>query len=246
MKRNPVNKSESKAFCDKHVPAEWRRENDVQRATAEAQAFYRRTMRGRLWADGHQAAITTTPVPVLADSAAAGQSISVVPRLHLTMGGNKRKANQQPKTAWRLPSGAPVVPHILYNSVEASLQRFGIRKRKEYVADACKYWTLKREARRGAALLKRLQLQMEIFTSMEVTRRNYVAMGASGRVRLQRRIDFATSLIQDLERLRLLCDEVKKREKEKLKDVELLKDVVDIVYFPISALLWPILERAQR
>jgi len=39
-----------------------------------------------------------------------------------------------------------------------------------------KYWTLKREARRGAALLKRLQLQLETFSSMEMTRRDYVAM----------------------------------------------------------------------
>ena len=158
---------------------------------------------------------------------------------------SKRKRNQPPKIVWKLPSGAPVIPQALYNSVESSLQRFMIRKRKEFAAEACKYWTLKRESRRGAALLKRLQLQMETFTSMEITRRNFVGMGAAGRVRLQRRIDFAEQLRLDVEKLRTLCNNIKEREQEKLKNAYMLKDIVDTVYFPIAPLLWPILDKAQ-
>ncbi len=59
------------------------------------------------------------------------------------------------------------------------LIKFNVRKRKEFVQEACKYWTLKREARRGAALLKRLQLQMEAFSSMEITRSNFRWYGRS-------------------------------------------------------------------
>ena len=166
-------------------------------------------------------------------------------RVYDSHNGEKRNRNQPAKVIWRLPSGAPVIPAAVYNSVESSLQRFTIRKRKEYAAEACKYWTLKREARRGAALLKRLQLQMETFTSMEITRRNYVGMGAAGKVRLQRRIDFAKKLQEDVAKLRGLGEEIKKREEEKLKDAEMLKDVIDTVYFPLTPLLWPILDRAQ-
>jgi NuA3 HAT complex component NTO1 len=119
-----------------------------------------------------------------------------------------------------------------------------VRKKKEYVAEVCKYWTLKREARRGAALLKRLQLQMDSFSSFEVTRRNYQAQGAAGRARLERRIQFAEHLSRDLERIREICDLVKQRELEKLKDAAILKEIVDIVYFPIPPLLWPILDKA--
>ena len=237
-----------KAYCDRHVPSEWRRENDVDAATADAQAFYHHTMRGRLWADSQQSALAYVPSqPALPYDAGMGASQPPVPRINLAMGNsNKRKRNQPSKPLWKLPSGAPVIPHVVYNSVESSLQRFMIRKRKEYAAEACKYWTLKREARRGAALLKRLQLQMETFSSMEITRRNFAGMGAAGRTRLQRRIDFATKLLEDVEKLRILCDEVKKREREKLKGAEMLRDVVDAVYFPIVPLLWPILERAQK
>jgi NuA3 HAT complex component NTO1 len=239
-----------KAFCDKHVPAEWRRENDVEAATADAQAYYRHTMKGRLWADSQQSALSyvAPPAPPAAIEINRDQSQVGPARVNLTMSGNKRKRPTQPaKTSlWKLPSGAPVIPQVVYNSVESSLQRFMIRKRKEYAAEACKYWTLKREARRGAALLKRLQLQMETFSSMEITRRNFAGMGAAGRSRLQRRIDFAKYLLEDVEKLRILADEVKKREREKLKMTAMLRQVVDSLYFPIAPLLWPILQKAQQ
>src|ERR1700728_3270375 len=40
-----------KAFCDKHCPSDYTKENDVARATREARIFYKKTMRGRMWAD---------------------------------------------------------------------------------------------------------------------------------------------------------------------------------------------------
>jgi NuA3 HAT complex component NTO1 len=160
-------------------------------------------------------------------------------------GSNKRKRGQ-PAKSWRLPSGAPVVPQAVYHNVENALIKFNVRKRKEFVQEACKYWTLKREARRGAALLKRLQLQMEAFSSMEITRRNFAGMGAVGRPRLQRRIEFAERLEDDMEQIRVLCENVKQREAEKLKDVMILKDILDCVYFPIPHILTPILDRAVK
>ncbi|KAL8666714.1 MAG: hypothetical protein Q9202_001252 [Teloschistes flavicans] len=234
-------------FCDgcdlavhQECYVEWRRENDVDAATADAMEYYHYTMRGRIWADSQQAALSmgvTAPDPELDVSTTKVNLILNPP--------GKKKRNAPPKTVWRLPSGAPVIPQVLYDSVENSLGRFSIRRRKEFAAEACKYWTLKREARRGAALLKRLQLQMETFTSMEITRRNFVGMGAAGRVRLQRRIDFAEQLQGDVEQLKTLCEEIRRREQQKLQDAEMLRDIIDTVYFPIAPLLWPIIERAQ-
>ncbi|GLA03432.1 nuA3 HAT complex component nto1 [Aspergillus niger] len=235
-----------KAFCDKHVPPEWRREHGTDVATAEAIEYYRTTMQGRRWGDSQAAALSLEPThPLGCDHGDEDGYRTHTPRITLTVGGNKRKRPTVPKTIWKLPSGAPVIPQVVLNSVVASLQRFGVRQRKQYAEDACKYWTLKREARRGAALLKRLQLQLETFSSMEMTRRDYVAMGVPGSKRLQRRIEFGERLYHDLDRLRMLCDEVKNREREKLKDVETLKTIVDTVYFPIFPLLWPIFEKAQ-
>ncbi|KAJ5908043.1 Zinc finger PHD-type [Penicillium taxi] len=227
-----------KAFCDKHVPPDWRLEHGTDAATADAIEFYRNTMMGRRWGDSQAAALSLGP-PHAEDGE---EEPTVTPRITLTVGGSRRK--RIPKTIWKLPSGAPVIPQVVLNSVVASLQRFTVRGRKQYAEEACKYWTLKREARRGAALLKRLQLQLETFSSMEMTRRDYVAMGVTGHKRLHRRIEFGDRLYMDLDRLRMLCDEVKKREREKLKDAEMLRSIVDIVYFPIFPLLWPIFHKA--
>ena len=234
-----------KAYCDKHVPADWRREHDVDHATLDAMEYYRYTMRGRLWADSQQSALTIAPASTQEVTVPESIEQPANPKITLNLNPNKRKRNQVPKVVWKLSPGVPVIPLAVYNSVESSLGRFSIRRRKDFAAEVCKYWTLKREARRGAALLKRLQLQMETFSSMEITRRNFVGMGAAGRVRLQRRIDFAEQLLDDVDKLRQLCERVKDREHEKLKDAEMLKDVVDTVYFPITTLLWPIWEKAQ-
>ncbi|KAL1969113.1 hypothetical protein VTN77DRAFT_367 [Rasamsonia byssochlamydoides] len=236
-----------KAFCHKHVPPDWRKEHGTDDAYAEAVEYYKNTMQGKRWGDSQAAALALGPSYPQDGTEAGDENAQQGPSLHLTFnaGGNKRKRTAAPKTVWRLPSGAPVIPQVVLNSVIASLQRFTVRQRKQYAEDACKYWTLKREARRGAALLKRLQLQLETFSSMEMTRRNFAAMGPIGRSRLQRRIDFAERLTYDVDKIRILCDEVKKREREKLKDAELLRTIVDTVYFPIPPLLWPIFEKVQ-
>lgn len=234
-----------KAFCHKHGPKDYARENGVVESTREAIQFYKKTMKGRLWADSQASALAMAVTHRHAvtdyqpdESQLTGAKIS------LTLAESKKKGNQPAKPIWKLPSGAPVIPQVVFNIVEKSLQRFNIHKRKEYAADACRYWTLKREARRGAALLKRLQLQMETFSSMEITRRNWAGMGAAGRPRLARRIEFAQKLIEDLDKLRSLTGDVLARETEKIRAVEIEEDFVDTANFPIAKLLPPILEKA--
>jgi NuA3 HAT complex component NTO1 len=232
-----------KAFCDKHCPPDYSKENGVHQAARAAKKFYKRTMKGRIWADNHAAAnaiaathrhaITEHPPD---ESQMTGAKLSAVL-------GDKRKG-QPGKPIWKLPSGAPVIPQAVYDIVEASVARFNIRKRREFVAEACRYWTLKREARRGAALLKRLQLQMETFSSMELTRRNFATMGPSGKARLTRRIRFAETLLSDLDHLKNISDHLVQREWEKLEAAELEQAFVDICYFPISKLLSPVLDKA--
>ncbi|KAI1127519.1 hypothetical protein F5Y10DRAFT_242680 [Nemania abortiva] len=231
-----------KALCDKHCPSEYAKENDVVQATKRAKKFYKKTMRGRLWANNqasamalaasHRHLITDHPPD---ESQITGAKLSAV------LGDKK---GQQGKSIWKLPSGAPVIPQAVFDIVEASLQRFNFLKRKEFVSDACRYWTLKREMRRGAALLKRLQLQMEAFSSMELTRRNFAAMGSSGKARLTRRIEFAEMLKKDLEQLRSLSKVIVDKEQSKLEAAEMEREFVDICYFPIHKLLPPVIEKA--
>ena len=235
-----IDQTALKAFCDKHVPPEWRRIHDTDHAIVEAKRWYRHAMRDRRWADSQTAALElgapAAPDGGVVESAEADDTIAVT----------KRRRNQPQQMSWRLPSGAPVVPAVVYSAVEMSLTRFTVRKRKEFVEKACRYWTLKREARRGAALLKRLQLQLESFSSMEITRRNFAGMGAAGRPRLIRRIEFAELLEKDMGHLTQICAQVREQEELRLTELQLLKDLVDTMYFPISALLVPIMQRARK
>ncbi len=232
-----------KAFCDKHCPPDYAKENQVSAATREAKRFYKRTMKGRMWAD--------SPTAALQLAAAHRNAITEHPPDESQMTGAKmsavfgdKKKGQPGKPVWKLPSGAPIIPQAVYDLVETALQRFPVRKRKDFVAEACRYWTLKREARRGAALLKRLQLQMETFSSMELTRRNFATMGPSGKTRLARRIEFAKGLLKDLEQLKSLSEDVVRREANKLAEAEMEQDFVDTCYFPVYKLLLPVVEKA--
>ncbi|KAI5845302.1 PHD-zinc-finger like domain-containing protein [Morchella snyderi] len=234
-----------KAYCDKHVPADWRRENDVDEAVMDAMEFYHQTMAGRSWGDSQSAAMAL-PDPSEENSPPNGILVGGnLPRLNLTF-GNKRKRNANPKSVWKLPSGAPVIPHVIYTAVVEFLSRFKVYKKEEYVAEACKYWTLKREARRGASLLKRLQLQMNSFTSVEVTRKNYAAMGHTlGTKRLEKRKEFTDGLISILGKLKDVTMRVEMREAERVKDAKALKDSLGSIYFPEVSLMREILEKAE-
>ena len=56
-------------------------------------------------------------------------------------------------------SGPPLVPALVVDSVMQYITKINVRKKLEFVLLVCKYWSLKREARRGAPLLKRLHLE---------------------------------------------------------------------------------------
>ena len=55
--------------------------------------------------------------------------------------------------------GPPLVPHIIVERIMQYIGKVSIRQKREFVILVCKYWSLKREARRGAPLLKRLHLE---------------------------------------------------------------------------------------
>lgn len=56
-------------------------------------------------------------------------------------------------------TGPPLVPLIVVNRIVQYISKVTMRKRLEFVLMMCRYWSLKREARRGAPLLKRLHLE---------------------------------------------------------------------------------------
>lgn len=62
-------------------------------------------------------------------------------------------------------TGPPLVPAIIVERIVQYIGKVNVRKKVELVILVCKYWSLKREARRGAPLLKRLHLEPWTATS---------------------------------------------------------------------------------
>ncbi|KAI5801185.1 hypothetical protein EDC01DRAFT_510490 [Geopyxis carbonaria] len=229
-----------KAYCDKHVPLDWRAENDVDNAIIDAMDFYAKELSGREWGDSQATAV-------------AGHQDDgfLMQRANPKIGERrKRLFVEQPKTIWKLPSGAPVIPNVLYSKVAEYMSRFDIKGVKDFTAEVCKYWTLKREARRGACLIRRLQIQADSnsFTSLEVARKNYAAMGHSqGTKKLERRKEFATVIEQDLAGLMQIMTDKNWRSQDILaKEADMLKNYVDAVYFPELPLMRKLLADVQQ
>ncbi|KAI8621972.1 PHD-zinc-finger like domain-containing protein [Chytriomyces sp. MP71] len=104
---------------------------------------------------------------------------------------------------------APIVPLGVMRSVIASIRgSSNIRGKNAFVEKCCRYWALKREGRRGAPLLKRLHLEPWTATSSVIQQDETVRA---------KRMEVLRKLRNDLERVRMLSELVKKRERERLK-----------------------------
>ncbi|KAH9945753.1 PHD-zinc-finger like domain-containing protein [Amylocystis lapponica] len=118
--------------------------------------------------------------------------------------------------------GPPLVPHIIVERILQYIARIQLRQKREFVLLLCKYWSLKREARRGAAFLKRLHL--EPWTA-----------SAGGKLHTEEekaiKLEFLKRLKQELESIRELTELSRKRESRKREQAELIQDVFSRILF---------------
>lgn len=208
--------------------------------------FYAQELYGRDWGDSQAAAISG---PGMLSDDEYGPN-SNVPRVSFKL-GDKRKRHTEPKAIWKLPSGAPVIPQVLYEKIADYMSQFDIKDVKEFTADVCKYWTLKREARRGAFLIRRLQIQADSssFTSLEITRKNYASLGhVQGEKALGHRKDFAASLDHDLAEVISGLNDISKASEDHKRYgyADKLRDYVDAVYFPEILVIRNVMQKAKE
>ncbi|KAK6904299.1 hypothetical protein I203_105109 [Kwoniella mangroviensis CBS 8507] len=190
-----------KAYCHKHLPAEEREE--ISDTASDFSSF----------SETIPKQTTKTKKKARRSSTANGQAAAVVP--------TTKKSAQAHSKSFR--PGPPIIPRLILDKVLNYVAKVAIRKRQPFVERMCRYWSLKREARRGAPLLKRLHL--EPWTASSDSRQQTETEKAQ-------KLKFLQMLRNDLEKVRMLAELVRKREKEKLRQVQLIKDVVDGFIFP--------------
>ncbi|KAI0339583.1 hypothetical protein BDW22DRAFT_1454969 [Trametopsis cervina] len=112
--------------------------------------------------------------------------------------------------------GPPLVPKIIVDRIMQYIGKVSIRQKREFVVLVCKYWSLKREARRGAPLLKRLHLEP------------WTAAGGRNQNEEEKviKLEFLKKLKVDLDRVRTLADLSKKREVQKFLQTRAVHDFI--------------------
>ncbi|MCO5565946.1 hypothetical protein L7F22_019621 [Adiantum nelumboides] len=128
-----------------------------------------------------------------------------------------------------------LVPAYVVNRVNDYISRVPVRKKAQLIVQIAKFWSLKREARRGAPLLKRLHLEPWTATSMKKEQSDMEKL---------KKLRFLLHLREDLEKVRMLAEMVRKREREKQKQAQAIRTtLIDGILFPYNALLRAALER---
>ncbi|TDL26735.1 hypothetical protein BD410DRAFT_783848 [Rickenella mellea] len=133
---------------------------------------------------------------------------------------SSKKARAYAKT-YKL--GPPLVPAIIVQRILDYIARINVRRKPEFLHLVCRYWSLKREGRRGAPLLKRLHL--EPWTASATSRQQTDEEKAT-------KLEYLKQLRNDLELVRMLAERVRKRELLKLKQAQLISDLLSNCLFP--------------
>lgn len=120
-----------------------------------------------------------------------------------------------------------VIPAVVYSEILFYMRKFKVRNKAEFIAEMCKYWSLKRRSRRGLSLLKRLQLQIEDN-----------AVQSMDEVQKELRISFGKQLLNELDNFqRPLFEDVLEREILKHEKCEMRDLLIDQLIVPLQPIL---------
>ncbi|ALC41225.1 Br140 [Drosophila busckii] len=155
----------------------------------------------------------------------------------------RQKMREARKALAKKRSTAPVVliPTIPPERVHEIASMVHMQKKKEFLDRIIAYWTLKRHYRNGVPLLRRLQSQGN---SHGMLQRNGIE-GSPDTNELYRQLKYWQCLRQDLERARLLCELVRKREKLKVAFVKISEEVVMLQLNPLESALAKLLDALE-
>lgn len=150
---------------------------------------------------------------------------------------SRKKMIQARKMLAKKRTSAPVIliPTIPPERIQEIGSLVTIAKKSQFIQRLIAYWTLKRQFRNGVPLLRRLQ------SAQGGTPRDSNTSNVDT-IELCRQLKYWQCLRQDLERARLLCELVRKREKLKLEFTRVYEKLVRIKLKPLEASLRNVLE----
>ncbi|WAR53179.1 hypothetical protein PtB15_2B610 [Puccinia triticina] len=209
----------SQSFCDKHTPR-----GHIEALQAAAVVRLSTTLATTSKSNTNTKAADPQPSdPHLAIHSKKINSLDDLRALKLLAIGSQssKSARAYYKTC---SSGPPLVPEVIFQRVMQYSGKLRCAHKKAVINMICKYWSLKREVRRGAPLLKRLHL--EPWTA---------ASGTSSKNEEDRRRKYGllTAVRHDLQQVKNLAAMICKREKMQLRKAEIQKEALEKTLFPV-------------
>lgn len=163
---------------------------------------------------------------------------------------SRNKMKQARKLLAKKRTSVPVIliPTIPPERVQEIAALVIIQKRSQFIQRLIAYWTLKRQYRNGVPLLRRLQSQGPTQGGYGI-RGGFGGSGSGSGLEgspdareLYQQLKYWQCLRQDLERARLLCELVRKREKLKLALVKTTEQSVMMEINPLESALEKLLD----
>ncbi|XP_015375238.1 PREDICTED: peregrin isoform X3 [Diuraphis noxia] len=154
------------------------------------------------------------------------------------------KLNNARRVLAKKRSAAPVIsiPTIPPERVTEISNLLSVPKKGQFVQRLIAYWTLKRQFRNGVPLLRRLQTSQH----SNVSRREepITSNGNEDDLNeLYRQLKYWQALRQDLERVRLLCELIRKRERLKKENIKVCEQYTLKSLWPFHAFLHSVLQQ---
>ncbi|XP_074034602.1 bromodomain-containing protein 140 [Leptinotarsa decemlineata] len=152
---------------------------------------------------------------------------------------SRKKMIQARKMLAKKRTSAPIIliPTIPPERIQEIGSLVTITKKSQFIQRLIAYWTLKRQFRNGVPLLRRLQSAQGGLKDSNTSNVDTIE--------LCRQLKYWQCLRQDLERARLLCELVRKREKIKLEYTRVSEKCLRIKLKPLEASLRNVLDLIQ-
>ncbi|ORE03513.1 hypothetical protein BCV72DRAFT_213042 [Rhizopus microsporus var. microsporus] len=232
-----------KAYCDRHTPKEYKERIDVDKSIVAAQQWFSKKKHRRTQHMPHARYIDEESEPCDCNRPFEDED------------GKKKKHVDGPqyslaqfftvsKTACahyqRFDSHGPVAPECLIRKLESLKcirESKGLRRKSLMIKTICCYWSLKRESKRGTPLLKRLHLEPR------------AALNHQTKEPALKSVQKASSIVklrEDLEKVRILTEQVQKREKQKLERMYKQKAYLELILYPVEYILKPLVYRLME
>jgi hypothetical protein len=174
-----------RAYCDKHTPRDYKEQVNVHRALAAAQRSFGARSNITVYtpadSEDEDDYLPSSDEDVTVGKKYKKKSEGQQERKSKTRDHSVQSMNQLSRSSkaarahqHQYTSGAPIAPEYIIDKLEnlkALRSANHLRRKSQLVISVCRYWSLKRESRRGAPLLKRLHL--EVSQVSDVVRRSF-------------------------------------------------------------------------